>query len=152
MSPNQEFEMYFTLIYSSITKKYSICPSWTIDTFINFIKSNAYNDFNISKEFDIEIVESYSYYNINARNPQFAPSVRRSQKTIREKYDGKYQSISFYIRPIIIPREQNVSDDDEYYYDEGDLKINDEEKISEDEKKFSDDEGSYILEDDERYI
>ena len=151
MSHNQEFEMHFTLIYTSITKKYFICPSWTINKFVDFIKLHAYDDFNISKEFDIDIIESYSFYNMNARNPQFAPSVQRSTKTVREKYDGKYQSISFYLRPVIFPREQNISDDDEYYYDEGDLKINDEENISDDEKKFSD-EGSYILEDDERYM
>ena len=95
--------IYFTfkLAHTEQTKVYGVNPNITIANFIEKIKRQAYNDFNIYKEYDIEIVETGQYDNINGHNPEDAPSlIHEFNTSLREKYGNTRYNVSFYIRVI----------------------------------------------------
>jgi hypothetical protein len=61
--------------------------------FINYIKSKAYNDFNIDDTYKIEIVEAGQF------EDELAPALESCETTVREKFAEKSKYTSFYIRP-----------------------------------------------------
>ena len=102
MNTNQQIEFTFKLIYTDEVKKYSFDPNITIVNFIETIKHQVYNDFNIWKEYNIEIVETGQYNNINGRDPEEAPALIPDYNiSLREKYGNINFNVSFYIRLIL---------------------------------------------------
>lgn len=91
--------IYFKLAGTSETKIYEVPTNLSIANFIEHIKNNAYTDFNIDREQDIEIVEAgQDIPNVRAED---APALRRAfNLTLREKYNGRYSQLAFYIRVI----------------------------------------------------
>jgi len=67
------------------------------DVFDPFLDRNLFND--------VDVVESGQYDNINSFHPELAPVLEPSSQTIRERYDGRYNQIAFYIRPIMTSRQ-----------------------------------------------
>jgi hypothetical protein len=102
MNANQQIEFTFKLIYTEEKKTYSFNPNITITNFIDLVKHQAYNDFNIYNGYNIEIIETGQYYNINGRNPEEAPALIPEHNTsLREKYGNNNYNVSFYIRIVI---------------------------------------------------
>jgi hypothetical protein len=101
MNTNQQIEFTFKLAYTTKTKTYRFKPNLTITNFIETIKNQAYNDFDIYSGYDIEIVETGQYNNINGRNPEEAPALEPEFNTsLREKYGNINYNVAFYIRII----------------------------------------------------
>ena len=87
---------YFKLANTCQTKYYTFDTNINIDTFIAAVKCNAYNDFNIDRNLQIEIVEAAQEI-LNVR-PEDAPAlIPRSTLTLKDKYENNY-NITFYIR------------------------------------------------------
>jgi hypothetical protein len=98
MNNNQTIELSFKKVYTCKTVYYTIDVNFTMKQFINFIKSKAYNDFNINNNYKIEIVESGQFDNINGSDAELAPALESCETTLREKYGEKIKYVSFYIR------------------------------------------------------
>jgi hypothetical protein len=95
-----EHRFSFKMVYSCKNITYDINLDTTIADFINIVKSRIRNDFNISDDFDIQIVEAGQFNNVNGRDPELAPALEISDKTIREKYENVYKQTAFYIRLV----------------------------------------------------
>ena len=89
----------FKLAGTSQTRIYDIPTNLSIANFIEHIKNNAYIDFNINRSHNIEIVEAgQDIPNVRGED---APALRSEfNVTVREKYDGRYDDLAFYIRVI----------------------------------------------------
>ena len=100
-------ELYFKQVYTCKTKYYNVSLDFTIKELINYVKSNAHNDFGIESCYRIEVVEVGQFNNVNGRDAELAPALNEnSDITLREKYGENIKHKSFYIRPklfIIIP-------------------------------------------------
>ena len=104
MNNSQTITMSFKKVYTCKTVCYNIDVNFTIKQFIGYIKSKAYNDFNIDNNYNIEIVEAGQFQD------ELAPPVEPCETTISEKYGEKIKYTSFYIRPkldIEIPEINN---------------------------------------------
>ena len=101
MNINQQIEFVFTLEHTEQIKTYWFEPNVTIANFIKTIKNQAYNDFNIYREYNIEIVETGHCNNINGYNSEEVPALVPEHNTsLREKYGNIGYNVSFYIRVI----------------------------------------------------
>ena len=102
MNTNQQIEFTFKLAYTEKTKTYKFNPNITIINFIESIKNQAYNDFDLYSGYNIEILETCQYNNINGRNPEEAPVLVPDFNTsLREKYGNINYNVAFYIRVIL---------------------------------------------------
>ena len=101
MNTNQQIEFTFKLAYTEKTKTYKFNPNITIINFIESIKNQAYNDFDLYSGYNIEILETCQYNNINGRNAELAPALVPLQETVRQIYGNRYKNTSFYLRIII---------------------------------------------------
>lgn len=93
MNNNQTIEFSFKKVYTCKTVCYNIDANFTMKQFINYIKSKAYNDFNIDNTYKIEIVEAGQF------GDELAPALESCETTVREKFAEKNEYTSFYIRP-----------------------------------------------------
>jgi len=93
MNNNQTIEFSFKKVYTCKTVCYTIDANFTMKQFINYIKSKAYNDFNIDNNYTIEIVEAGQFQD------ELAAPIESCETTISEKYGEKIKYTSFYIRP-----------------------------------------------------
>jgi hypothetical protein len=93
MNNSQTITISFKKVYTCKTICYDIDEIFTIKQFIGYIKSKAYNDFNIDNNYNIEIVEAGQF------EDELAPPVEPCETTISEKYGEKIKYTSFYIRP-----------------------------------------------------
>jgi hypothetical protein len=93
MNNSQTITMSFKKVYTCKTVCYNIDANLTMKQFIGYIKSKAYNDFNIDNNYNIEIVEAGQI------EDELAPPVEPCETTISEKYGEKIKYTSFYIRP-----------------------------------------------------
>ena len=95
--PREIAEFYFKLANTEQTIIYNIPTNLSIANFIEFVKNSAYNDFNISRNRQIEIVEAGQ--DIPGVLSEDAPSLRRDfHTTVRQRYNGAYNNRAFYIR------------------------------------------------------
>jgi hypothetical protein len=99
MNNTQTIELSFKKVYTCKTVCYIIDVNFTMKQFINYIKSKAYNDFNIDKNYKIDIVEAGQFDNINGSDAELAPTLEPCEIMLREKYGEKLKHTSFYIRP-----------------------------------------------------
>ena len=112
MNNNQTIEFSFKKVYTCKTVCYNIDANFTMKQFINYIKSKAYNDFNIDNSYKIEIVEAGQI------EDELAPVLESCETTVREKFAEKSKYTSFYIRPqldIEIP-EININNNNNNIY------------------------------------
>jgi len=93
MNNSQTITMSFKKVYTCKTVCYDIDVNFTMKQFIGYIKSKAYNDFNIDNNYNIEIVEAGQFAD------ELAQPVKSCETTISEKYGEKIKHTSFYIRP-----------------------------------------------------
>ena len=89
--------LYFKLANTDQTIIYNIPDNLCIANFIEYVKNNAYADFNISRNLQIEIVEAGQ--DIPGVLSEDAPALQRDfHTTIRQRYNGVYNNRAFYIR------------------------------------------------------
>jgi hypothetical protein len=89
--------LYFKLANTDQTIIYNIPDNLCIANFIEYVKNNAYTDFNISRNLQIEIVEAGQ--DIPGVLSEDAPALQRDfHTTIRQRYNGVYNNRAFYIR------------------------------------------------------
>ena len=89
--------LYFKLANTDQTIIYNIPDNLCIANFIEYVKNNAYSDFNISRNLPIEIVEAGQ--DIPGVLSEDAPALQRDfHTTIRQRYNGVYNNRAFYIR------------------------------------------------------
>jgi hypothetical protein len=70
-----------------------------IANFIEYVKFEAYNTFNIDRNLNIEIVEAGQ--GTNELRAEDAPALQLDfDTTVREKYNGCYHTVAFYIRIV----------------------------------------------------
>ena len=93
MNNTETITISFKKVYTCKTVCYDIDVNFTIKQFIGYIKSKAYNDFNIDKNYNIEIVEAGQF------EDELAPHVESCETIIREKYGENLKHTSFYLRP-----------------------------------------------------
>lgn len=76
---------------------YAVPTHLCISNFIEFVKNQAYHDFNIDRSDSIEIVEAgQDIPNVRSED---APALRRDfNTTVRQLYNGVYENRAFYIR------------------------------------------------------
>jgi len=97
-----DHKFYFKLAYSERTVTYSISPDNTLTDFINLVKKRVRDDFNISNNFDIEIVPTGQPL-VEGQDAEAAGKLESSNYyTIRDIYRENYKNISFYIRPVLV--------------------------------------------------
>lgn len=95
-------QFQFKLAYTHHIRVYEFRTDTTIASLIEIIQKNVFDIFDpfidrtVFKQ--VEVVESGQYNNINGFNPELAPALEPSEITIREKYEGRYNQIAFYIR------------------------------------------------------
>jgi len=95
--PREIAEFYFKLANTEQTIIYNIPTNLSIANFIEFVKNSAYNDFNISRNQQIEIVEAGQC--IPGILSEDAPALQRDfHTTVRQRYNGVYNNRAFYIR------------------------------------------------------
>jgi hypothetical protein len=88
---------HFKFVNTGETIIYNIPTNLCIANFIEFVKNQAYRDFNIDRRNRIEIVESGQLIP-NVRSED-APALRRDfNTTIRQLYNGVYDDKAFYVR------------------------------------------------------
>lgn len=103
-----EHRFYFKLVYTTQTIYYDIDLNSTMTNFILNIKKRIRENFNISENFDIEIIEAGQYHNANGRDAELAPALTPSDTTLIQKYRNTYKDISFYIRKIPFTNDRSM--------------------------------------------
>ena len=96
-------KIQFKFAYTHHTRDYDFSEDTTIRDLIAFIQKRAYTDFVFFKLDPIEypcitIVEAGQYNNVNGYDPELAPAIQPSDETLKERYNGKYQRVGFFIR------------------------------------------------------
>jgi len=96
---------YFKLAYTCQTINYDIDLDMPIREFINYVKYKIRIDFNIDNNYDIEIVKAGNPDNINGHDAELAPALEATNYTILQTYRDNYKQTAFYIRPVMMIRE-----------------------------------------------
>lgn len=103
-----EHRFYFKLVYTCQTIHYDIDLNSTMTNFILNTKKRIRENFNISENHDIEIIEAGQYNNANGRDAELAPALTPSDTTLIEKYRNNYTDISFYVRKIPFTNDRSM--------------------------------------------
>jgi hypothetical protein len=90
---------YFKVAHTGENAVFEVPTNLCIANFIEFIKVKAREEFNIHPNSTIEIVEACQN-NGTARAEDAPALLETDKKTIKEKYNGVYLKIAFYIRVI----------------------------------------------------
>jgi hypothetical protein len=95
---NSNTEYSFKFAFTSVTIRYWVDPSWTMERFVRDIKHQIYCDFDIRNDLLIEIVEAGQ--NTDQYSSEFAPAIQDSPNIPFESYLANRTSddIAFYIR------------------------------------------------------
>jgi len=95
--PRETANFHFKREDTGERRIYDVPTNLSIANFIEFVKNQAYRDFNIDRNYRIEIVESgQDIPNVRSED---APALRRDfNTTIRQLYNGVYDDKAFYIR------------------------------------------------------
>ena len=87
--------VYFKAIHSGIRRQYPVDSKWSIDNFINIMKTRIIRDFHIEQ---FELIEA-GQNTVSGRLEDGIALNRGEQTPLREKY-GENMNVAFYIRPI----------------------------------------------------
>ena len=88
---------YFKIAYSTQTTILYVPINISTKNFVCFVKNNIYERLNINRNLDIEIVEA-GQEGPNMRSEDGPVFQGEDNITIREKYNGIYENLTFYIR------------------------------------------------------
>jgi hypothetical protein len=96
-------KLLFKFAYDHNRMEYDFPEDTTIGEMIAFIQKRAYTDFEFFKLDPItypyiKVVEMGQFKNVNGYDPELAPALQPSDQTLKERYNGKYERIGFYIR------------------------------------------------------
>jgi len=90
---------HFKLAYTEQTTKILVPVNICIANFIEFVKFEVYNRFNIDRNLNIEIVEAGQ--GTRELRGEDAPALQLDfDTTVRQKFNGIYETAAFYIRII----------------------------------------------------
>lgn len=99
MSDNFEnYTFYFKIAYTERKCYYTFSSNTTIKNFIEKIKCNARNDFQIENYQIIEVVEAGNFNNLNGIAAELAPALEPSENTLFEIYGNNWKCKAFYLR------------------------------------------------------
>ena len=88
---------YFKIAYTEQTTRFSVPTNLCIANFIEFAKAEIYDRLNIDRNLNIELVETGQA--TSELRGEDAPALQLDfNTTIREKYNGSYDTLAFYIR------------------------------------------------------
>jgi hypothetical protein len=90
----QLLEFEFKLVHSNLKRKYSINPDISISEFINIIRLNCREYFNLNHDETIEIIEA------GLPNGEYQDSIKKSNLKFLKKYYNKIDCLAFYVRKI----------------------------------------------------
>jgi len=101
--PNNKISVLFRFAYWHHKMEYDFPEETTIRELIAFMQKRAYTDFEFfkldPKEYPyIKIIEMGQYNNVNGYDQELAPAMEPSDETLKQRYNGKYQQIGFFIR------------------------------------------------------
>ena len=87
----------FKIVNTELVTTFEVPTNLCIANFIEFSKTKIYETFAINRSENIEIVEAGqgTHYVRGEDAPALEPN---KNTTIREKYNGVYENVSFYIR------------------------------------------------------
>ena len=92
------YTLYFKLAFTCQTKYYTFPENTSIANFIEMSKNLAYNDFNIDRNVNIEVVEAGQGNEF--MRPEDAPALISNDSTLRDHYDNIWKNKAFYIRIV----------------------------------------------------
>lgn len=96
MNPISEVvSIYFKVAHTGQHSQFNVPVNICMKNFIDFAKNNAREFFNIHRDSIIEVVEAGHHMSEDA--PALIPD---ASVTFREKYNGRYENIAFYIRVL----------------------------------------------------
>ena len=96
---NETAFIYFKVAHTGENAIFEVPTNLCIANLIEFAKNNAYERFHINRNQRIEIVEANQ--DIPGTRAEDAPAlVRDFNTTVRQKYNGVYENLSFYVRYI----------------------------------------------------
>ena len=98
-SNSEVANLYFKVANTENTAIFSVPTYLCIANFIEFVKYKAYNEFNINRNQEIEIVEA-GQGNNQLRSEDAPALTLEFNQTVREKYNGVYTNLAFYIRIV----------------------------------------------------
>ena len=112
MNENNGISVYVKLALTTQTKNYVVNENWSLTEFIEYIKTNAMEDFLIndvnantfnetSQETKIEYVVVEAGQHAEGLRDEDAPELTNSDITLQEKYQNLSQ-IAFYVRPVYV--------------------------------------------------
>jgi hypothetical protein len=96
---NERAYFHFKLAYTEQTTKILVPVNICIANFIEYVKFEVYNRFNIDRNLNIEIVEAGQ--GTRELRGEDAPALQLDfDTTVRQKFNGSYETAAFYIRII----------------------------------------------------
>jgi len=90
---------YFKIAYTTQTTILDVPTNICTKNFICFVKNNIYERLNIDINLNIEIVEA-GQEGPNMRSEDAPAFQGEDNITVRQKYNGVYENIAFYIRVL----------------------------------------------------
>ena len=93
----------FKIAYTHHICEYGFPDDTKISDLISFIKKRVYTDFKFFPLDPIEypyitVIENGQYKNVNGYDPELAPAMQPSEQTLKDRYEGRYEKVGFYIR------------------------------------------------------
>ena len=89
----------FKIAYTEQNATFVVPVDICIANFIEHVKYEAYNRFNIDRNLDLEIVEAGQ--GTRELRGEDAPALQLDfDTTVRQKYNGAYETVAFYIRIV----------------------------------------------------
>lgn len=94
--------MTFKLINTEIKTNIDINIHMTTEEFIKYVSEHVREDFNINKNYKIQIVKPENTDYLLRNDPEYAPTLRSTKLTLYEIYgDDLIKDSTFYIRPTL---------------------------------------------------
>jgi len=99
LNNNEVVSFYLKVAYTEQSGSFNISPNVCIANFIENAKYIAYENFNIDRNSIIEIVDVHQ--EIVGQRAEEGPALERDfSTTIRQRYNGNYTNLAFYVRII----------------------------------------------------
>ena len=102
MTPtNSDYTFNFKIVYTSQTCKYTFHPDLNIKQFIEFVKFQSYETFNMVGELEFEVIEAGHPNNSGGSDAEMAPNLNYPDTaTLRDIYENNWKTTSFYLRCV----------------------------------------------------
>lgn len=90
-----EYNLYFKLAYTCQSKRYRIHPDWTIQEFLEHVRTWARRDFDFNDNDIIDIIEAGNPNNVNGPDAEVAPAIQDDNTRVKDKFTSMS---AFYVR------------------------------------------------------